>query len=75
MLWLMEVSEVKRISLKARRFSSVFSTLIRCSLFPMVPSDVDKGQTQVLGLPVLLVPASSKELGFSSELPFSTHNL
>lgn len=39
MLWLMEVSEEKSISRKARRFSSVFSTLILCSLFPMVPTD------------------------------------
>lgn len=61
MLWLMEVSEEKRTSLKARRFSSVFSTLIRCSLFPMVPSEVGK---EVLGLAGLLVPISSNEPGF-----------
>lgn len=39
MLWLMELSTVKRISRNCRRFSSVFSTLIRCRRFPMVPKE------------------------------------
>jgi len=47
MLLLMEASEEKRISRKARRFSSVFSTLILCSLFPMVPNKVGKGQAEM----------------------------